>query len=196
MAKKALPCPTLLRQLLRYEPETGKLFWKSRPRRMFCEGHVGDSAHKRWNIRYAGKPALDCLRRGIRHGSVLGHSLSAHRVAWAIHMGRWPNHEIDHINGDASDNRIENLRDVTHGENLKNMGVRRDNSSGVTGVSFLSKSSRWAAQVSVNGITRSLGTFERIEDAISAREKANQQLGFHENHGRAESVRLDANPRP
>ena len=188
MAKKALPCPTVLRQLLRYESETGKLFWNPRPRRMFCDGHVGESAHKRWNIRYAGKPALDCLRRGIRHGSILGRSLTAHRVAWAVHYGSWPQHEIDHINGDPSDNRIENLRDVTHGENLKNMGVRRDNSSGHTGVTFMKKPSLWVAQASVNGRNTFLGAFKNIEDAISARDKANKDLGFHENHGRTNTT--------
>lgn len=192
MAKRELPTPEVLRQLLRYDPETGTLYWLKRGPEWFSDCHKGRSALGRWNSRFAGKPALNCVRRGLRHGSLLDKSVTAHKVVWAFVHGVWPTHEIDHINGDATDNRIANLRDVPHGENLRNMSLRSDNSSGFTGVTFFRSSQRWGAQVSINGTTKSLGTFKTRDEAIAARESANAELQFHLNHGRAKTTQLGA----
>src|SRR3546814_1788886 len=81
---------------------------------------------KSFNNKHAGKPALVApSRAGHLCGHVKGIPLLAHRVAWAIHYGEWPNGQIDHINGDPSDNRIANLRDVSALENARNAKLDR-----------------------------------------------------------------------
>jgi len=73
------------------------------------------------------------------YGTFMRKTYAAHRVAWFLHHGAWPMGEIDHINGNAQDNRIANLRDVTHKENTRNMKRRSDNTSGITGISYHTK---------------------------------------------------------
>ena len=73
---------------------------------------------------------------GYKVGSVFSKRLLAHRVAWAIYYGVWPEDCIDHINGDRSDNRISNLRDANKSTNGMNRGPQRNNSSGMKGIYF------------------------------------------------------------
>jgi hypothetical protein len=105
-------------------------------------------------------------------------------VAFAIYYGRWPDGQLDHINGDRRDNRIANLREVSNAENSRNAGRRRDNTSGVVGVS--STSSRlnpWRAYIKIGDRVRHLGRFPSIKTAADARRAAERQHGYHENHG-------------
>lgn len=97
-----------------------------------------------------------------------------------MHYGNWPQH-IDHINGDRLDNRIENLREVDRAENMKNMRMPADNTSGFVGVTRHYE--KWKAQITVNGKHIYLGRFDHKKDAIAARIAANRKFGFHENHG-------------
>jgi len=186
MASKAQPCPTLLRQLLRYEPETGKLFWKPRPVWMFSDGHRDKAGNcNNWNSHYAGKPAFtSMMRNGYRIGAVCNRSMLAHRVIWAMVSGQWPADQVDHINGDRQDNRLENLRAVSRADNNKNSKRPCTNTSGAIGVCKSPTRGKWLAQIKVGGQVFHLGTFERKSDAISARKKAERKYGFHKNHGR------------
>lgn len=109
----------------------------------------------------------------------------AHRIAWAIHYGEWPDGQIDHINGDKSDNRIVNLRDVTPRQNSRNSKLQKNSSSGVNGVRFDKKSGKWKAHIRVDEGTKHLGYFVRFEDAVAARKEADAIYGFHPNHGRS-----------
>jgi hypothetical protein len=108
----------------------------------------------------------------------------AHRLAWFIHYDVWPKFTIDHINGDAANNKIENLRDVSHQENMRNCRKRPDNTSGVTGVYYHKPSTKWQARGYLNGKARSLGLFVDKQDAIEARKVWEKENGYHENHGR------------
>ena len=181
MAKRQLPSPEVLRQLLRYEPDTGKLFWKERGVEWF-RGLNPERTRNAWNTMNAGEEAFTALTAGYRQGSLIGFHLMGHRVAWAIHHGAWPD-QIDHVNGNRSDNRIVNLRNVSVAENNKNLGMRRNNTSGRTGVYWHKPSSRWVAHIVVDGRVTSLGSFIEREDAISARVKAERTYGYHPNHG-------------
>jgi HNH endonuclease len=98
---------------------------------------------------------------------------------------RWPDGEIDHINGDRSDNRWENLRDATHAENHRNMRISKRNTSGRVGVSWGKAQQQWQAYISMDGKLLHLGFFGSWDDASSAREAAERHLGFHANHGSA-----------
>jgi hypothetical protein len=180
MYKREDITPEILRQLLRHEPDTGKLFWLPRDRMWFKT----DRSCSTWNSRYGGKEAFTTVDMGYKQGSVLDLKIRAHTVAWAIHYGVMPSHSIDHINGDRSDNRIKNLRDVPHSVNGKNQALRRNNTSGALGVSWWSHRGVWAAAIMVNSRRVHLGYFADKEDAIRVRKDAEKRFGFHENHGR------------
>lgn len=113
-----------------------------------------------------------------------GKRCMVHRLAWLYVYGEMPDGGIDHINGDASDNRIENLRSVSQQENMKNRKKPRANTSGRVGVSWINRFGKWQAFIWIDGVMKSLGYFERYEDAVSAREKAEKDFNYHENHGR------------
>ena len=173
MTRKDLPPVELLRKLLRYEPETGKLFWMERV-----------DASQSWNTRYAGSDAGAIHSRGYVHVSLLGSRYKAHRLVWAMITGAAPSGDIDHINGDRSDNRAENLRDVDGHENRKNSKLQANNKTGVPGVFYRTDRGRWIAYIKVMGKRKHIGTFDSFDDAVSARMIEARRLGFHENHGR------------
>ena len=186
MVKKPLPTPELLRQLLRYEPDTGKVFWKERTPDMFKSGgHTAAHICARWNAKHAGKEAFTTVgSSGYRVANVYGWKNHAHRAIWAMAHGEWPADQIDHINGIRDDNRIGNLRAVTRAVNQKNLKRRSDNTSGVTGVSRRSNIDKWCAEIWSNGKKYHIGQFDSFDDAVSARKAAERLHGFHANHGR------------
>lgn len=163
-----------VRERLLYDAETGKLFWLHHPR-----------MSKQFNTTFAGKEAFTAIRNtGYRHGRINNRAYQAHRVAWALYHGEWPDGEIDHINHDRTDNRITNLRAVSHQENHRNTSLRRNNSSGSSGVSWFNAGSKWSAYIVVDGRKLHLGYFNGLDDAVSTRKAAERQYGFHENHGK------------
>ena len=119
---------------------------------------------------------------------VLNKLMYAHRLAWLYEYGHLPEFEIDHINGDRSDNRIANLRDVTRTENSKNLSMRSDNNSGVVGVCWSSLHNKWSAEIADNGKKVFLGLFVDINDAIKARSIAESKYNYHSNHGRSHII--------
>lgn len=96
---------------------------------------------------------------------VEGNSYLLHRLIFEYHHGFVPE-QIDHVNGIIDDNRIENLRSATHGQNMKNTKLRKDNKAGVKGV-YKCKNS-WAAAISNNGIrtSRYFKTKEKAEEHV------------------------------
>jgi hypothetical protein len=182
MAAKELPDVETLRKLLDYDPASGILTWKPRSLEMFPNIKSG----KRWNTKHAKKEAFTgVLGTGYRSGYVFNEPYKAHRIIWAIYYGEDPISQIDHINGDRADNRIENLRIASAAENSKNRARRNDNKSGVTGVTWDKGTNKWRACIRVNHKTQYLGVFPDIEAAVAARKAAELKLGFHANHGRS-----------
>ncbi len=114
--------------------------------------------------------------KGVRHG--------LHRVVWLYYNGEWPQGEIDHINGDPADNRIENLRVVDRSVNSRNMARRSDNKSGFAGVNWDARKNKWQASICVRGVRRHLGSFADFEVAKRVRAAASAEFGFTERHGR------------
>lgn len=164
MANGSLPTPDELRKLLSYDPVSGILTWRA-----------DDGRHAALSMAHP---------KGYLFGVIRGRTVLAHRAAWAIHHGSWPRNQIDHINGVRTDNRIENLRDVTAFENMRNQKRREDNASGVTGVSWDARRRKWRATIGSRGTYKSLGSFETIEEAARVRAMAEKGLCYHENHGR------------
>ena len=183
---KDLPSPELLRKLLRYDPETGKLFWRERPVEMFLDAKKPKQICASWNARFAGQQALTHVQSsGYLQGSVGNKSFRAHRVAYAIYYGRWPVNQVDHIDHNRSNNTIKNLREVSNTQNAKNKRMSPRNTTGVTGVVFSKELGKYLSYICVAGKSKYLGCFETIEGAAEARKQANQKYGFHENHGRS-----------
>jgi hypothetical protein len=168
-----------LRSVLRCEPETGKLYWMPRPSELFPDKRSANV----WNARYAGREAFTAAcGDGYRRGTVFYTNLKAHRVIWALVHGEWPADQIDHINGDPSDNRICNLRSVSNAENSRNSARPINNTSGVRGVYWHQSKNKWRARIGKN---ISLGYFADFDEAVAARKAAEAERGYHPNHGRA-----------
>ena len=158
--------PDIAKQLLYYEPDTGKLYWRARPPAMFRSS----ASYKRWNARYSGREALATPdANGALHGTVLGESCYAHRIAWLIVHGEWPE-EIEHLNGDKSDNRLANLKAVPHMEMMGRRALSRNNTSGVNGVSFCKSAQRWKFQLRRKCRLIENESFDTKADAIAYRE--------------------------
>lgn len=174
MSANPLPSPAYLRQRLRYEPDTGKLYWLPYP-----------GMRPSWVTRWGGKEAfITTHRQGYLIGRIDGSYYFAHRVAWALHHGAWPSDQIDHVNHDQKDNRLSNLRVVSKLDNMRNMPRLKNNTSGVTGVWFDKRISAWIAFIRVNRKLIRLGTFRVFGDAVAVRRTAETEFGFHANHGR------------
>lgn len=172
-------CPETLRELVAYDPETGKFTWRERTEKHFPDENVRNG----FNTRYANQPAfITKCTHGYMRARIFTQFLKAHRVAWAITHGEWPDH-IDHINGDRADNRLCNLRSVTKAENAKNLRMNAKNKSGVTGV-YWAKVGHWRASIRVNGKTHILKSTSSFEEAVKARKAAEIKFGFHPNHGK------------
>lgn len=139
-----------LRSLLDYDPGTG-VFTLKRP---LPRGPLGKLP--------AGSPVGNLNADGYISISVFGKTRKAHRLAWFHVTGEWPQDELDHLNGNRSDNRIRNLARVTRAENNQNRRAR----TGATGVpGVCKKGKRFAAQIAIEGVRHWLGTYDTPEDA-------------------------------
>ncbi|EPY4328991.1 HNH endonuclease [Klebsiella variicola] len=168
-----------LNEALSYCPKTGILRWKVRPVHHF----KSEAGMRATNSRFAGKPTGSPDTYGHLQVGVNGRLYLAHRLAWAIFYGAWPDDEIDHISGIKTDNRIDNLRVVSTRVNCKNKRICRKNESGVTGVYWYKSRNLWRAKITVDGKHKHIGYFSSIEDAKKARVEAQKNFGFHDNHG-------------
>ena len=165
-------------QFLDYDPETGVFVFRAPDARHFSNLHRCNN----WIAINAGKVAGGTNKQGYVRLQIRGHKVPAHRYAWFCVHGYWPE-VVDHINGNPSDNRISNLRDVDESLNRMNQRQRSDNTSGVTGVCFSKSKRRWVAQICVRGVRRNLGHFHTKDEAVEIRLTAQRLLGFGPMHG-------------
>ncbi len=146
---KNLPSYKQVSDLLSYHPATGTLKWNF-PRTKKEVRKVGSYQHGR-------------LRVGL-----FGQTYHAHRICWFLYYGVEPVFMIDHVNGDPSDNRIENLREATVYNNQHNKGRQKNNVSGFKGVCWNSDSRKWQAGIKVQRKSIHLGLFNTPEQAHAA----------------------------
>lgn len=190
MKKSRTPSKGYVIECLDYNPKTGVFVWKSRPASHFKNTH----GMRIFNSQRAGTVAGNILtlteyKKEYMQIRCSGFSMTSHRLAWIYVNGDIPEGmEIDHINGNGLDNRIENLRLVSRVENGRNLKKKSTNKSGVTGVSWSKDRNKWVASIMVGGKTIYLGRFSSFDDAVSKRKSAEIKYGFHKNHGKSRNL--------
>ena len=157
-------------ELLKYDPLTGKLFWK-----MFRNSQAQQ-----------GKEAGSMTSDGYIMVGVDGKYYPAHCIIWLLEFGYYPVKQIDHADHNRSNNLMGNLEEVGFVKNQLNKKKFKNNTSGFTGVS-VTPLGKFIARAFIfkNGkrTSKSLGTYNIIEDAVEARNKYLRDNGFHVNHG-------------
>lgn len=154
---KKVPTRSEVIEALDYDCASGQFFWRYRA-----------SAPKEWNKRWAGKRAGGLDAYGYLNINLFGRLFKAHRLAWLIEKGKWPDGDIDHADRDKLNNRISNLRDCTRAENLQNLPLRSNSTSGFTGVSLCRQTQKWRAKIRIDGEQIHLGRFDTPEEASNA----------------------------
>ncbi len=174
-----LPSVDYLRACFAYDPETGVLTWRERPREHF----KNDGAWRYCNNRLAGRSAGSITSEGYVSIHVAGCRYQAHRIAWLIHYGKAPKDQIDHVDQVKSNNALCNLREATNTDNQKNTPLHKNSFSGTTGVTWYRPTRKWLATIKSNGKRIHLGYFSNKKDAEAARLAAEGRLGFSRLHG-------------
>jgi len=156
--KTQTACPSVerLRELLNYDPETGAITWKVWRGRNAKAGHLAGAINA----------------KGYRLLSVDGVLYYSHRVAWAIHYGKWPPAalQVNHKDHDRANNRIGNLELATSAQNTcHRRGAQANNKCGFRGVDFVPSRGKWRATITLGGKVIHLGSFLTVQEAISAR---------------------------
>lgn len=166
--------------------EEGLFLWRARPPELFSdEKGYAERVCKTWNAKNARKPAFCTLGSyGYLWGRMFGMTVAAHQLVWVHATGEWPRQQIDHINGVYTDNRIENLREVSHEENGRNQKLNALNTSGVAGVTYCKRDKVWKARIVFRGRHYNLGESKSFDVAAKLRLTAEAYFGFHPNHGK------------
>jgi hypothetical protein len=151
-----------LKEILSYDPDTGRFKWIKRINRKTVVGSYAENKHSDGYL----VVALSKKR------------YFAHRLAWLYMEGYLPEHEIDHKNRIRHDNRWKNLRHVTRSCNVKNCSISRANKSGIKGVHKEARYGRWVAMISLNNSSKYIGSFGSLIDAACARLAVEQCLGW------------------
>ena len=120
--------------------------------------------------------------KGYKHTAIKGKKYLLHRLIYMMFNGYFPK-EIDHINGNRLDSRIQNLRSVTGSQNQQNSKIRKDNKSGIKGVYWFKELKKWKIDIRFNGKRKYIGVFEDLElaelVAIEARDKYHGKFARH-----------------
>lgn len=158
-------------KLLEYDPVTGIFRWK-----------ISHANNVKAGVE-AGRIAVSTAGKAYLQIGINYRRYYAHRLAWLIITGNFPEHDIDHIDGNGTNNAAANLREVRHVENCKNQRRPVNNKSGAVGVYWHKTASKWMAQIRLNGKNKHLGRFESFDDALAARKNAERIYDFHPRHG-------------
>lgn len=160
-----------------YDRQNGKLYWKEHYHKRFIGKEAG-------SVETLGKTShYKRIRVNIKSSRFM-----AHHIVWCMEHGVWLDDGrfvMDHIDGNALNNRIDNLRIVTYADNSRNMARLPTNKTGVAGVVYVKDRSKYRVRIrDWSGRKVSLGCYETLEEAAEVRKKAEKEYGYHENFGR------------
>ena len=158
--KSDLTYEELHRQLF-YDPLTGILIWKISNKNRVKKGNIAGTKHNGY------------IEIGIK-----GKVYKAHRLAWVMYYGYWPENDIDHKDKIKHHNCIRNLRETSRQCNMRNMGNRKDNTSGVKGIHWDKLNKKWKTQISINRKRKTLGYYKDFDNAVCARLAGEQCVGW------------------
>jgi hypothetical protein len=147
-------------ECLSLDAETGRIFWKKKIAKKVVVGEEAGTKRK----------------DGYKRVNLFGQPYLVHRVVFSMRYG-YCKDELDHINGDPSDNRLENIRAVTRSQQNMNRGINSNNTSGYKGVYWFKPTSCWQVRIKVEGKYISLGYFKDIEKAAEA-----YKIGAEQHH--------------
>jgi hypothetical protein len=139
----------------------GSLFWKVRKGRVRADGMAG----------------CRCSN-GYLQITVDNKNYKAHRLIFLYHFGYMPEHEVDHIDRDRLNNKIENLREVSKSCNVRNSTQQNSTSSGVKGLAWDKSRQKWKAHITINNISKHLGRYSDFTEAAAHRLAAEQCLNW------------------
>lgn len=159
MKRHSPPDIELLKSALNFDPQTGIFTWKRQLASNCIIGHEAGYINS-------------C---GYRDISLNGVAYKAHRLAWFITYGTWPD-LIDHIDTDKANNAISNLREATTSENSRNQSTNSRNISGSRGVSWHSRTRKWRVKIRREGIEYYGGSYRSLADAEKASERLCREL--------------------
>ena len=163
---KALPPVERIFALLDYNQFTGDVLWRAR---VLSNGKVF--------TKQAGKVAgHKCKKLGYTFVRIDNCLIPVHRLAFVFMTGKWPEQNVDHIDGNGANNAWTNLRQASVSQNMMNTRLRSDNSSGHKGVWFCRQTNLWAAEVAAQKRKHWVGRFACMEEAIAARREAAKAL--------------------
>lgn len=149
----------------RFDYNGSHLVWKKR--------EIRNNYNYSWNTKFAGKRAGTLDKKEGYYRILLDKKIYAeHQLIWLWIKGTWPKEEIDHINRNRSDNRIENLREATKYENQQNRTLQHNSTSGYTGVCWHVRLEKWQARLTINNKRLHLGYFDDPEKAFAAYSEA------------------------
>lgn len=174
----------VLRSLVDYDPITGILRWKRRGPEHFSNGLPRNA--NAWNSKYAGAQVGRVLAQGYMQTMIMQERVMVHRLAWMLYHGkRLPDGaQIDHVNGNKADNRIENLRICTPSQNQSN--AAKKHTSLLRGAHFHKATGKWQTSLKIH-----LGTYDSADEAAAAFESVAKRLqeDFYLPNGRRINVR-------
>lgn len=143
-------------------------------RDMFDYREDGNLIRKDTGAIVGSKPKVATRNRRYAATKIKGQHFCVHKLIYMYHHGEMPD-QIDHINVDSLDNRIENLRPATNQQNMSNRNLFKNNKSGYKGVCWHKQHKKWGVTIGINGLFKHLGYFEDLELAglvsIEARDK-------------------------
>jgi hypothetical protein len=147
--------PQEVRTVFAYAPETGRLLWNIVTRKTQIGDVAGGLSNGYMQVKYKQRKYM------------------VHRIIWCYVHGDWPNQMIDHIDGDRSNNKIANLRDVSNAKNQYNRhSLNKNNSTGHMGIMYRKRGDAYIVQIRVLGARKYIGYYKTLPDAIIARQNA------------------------
>jgi len=153
-----------LHNFISYNPETGHLSWIKPVKCLFNKMRTG-----RIDYNATG---------GYLHTSIFGRHYQVSKLVWLYHKGYYPEKILDHLNGISDDNRIENLREASSGQNARNQSLNKNNSSGIRGVNWFTSDGVWIARIGYNNKVYHLGQSKDLLTVVYLRYIAEKSLDW------------------